>query len=171
MTITISKVSPDIAFRYEVEGYLNSLGPSAGVSWGSITGTLSEQTELSAVLNSKQDDLVSGETIKTVNGSSLLGSGNISISGGASIKSATITIPSDKGGRIETRLTVSDAEVTDTSKITVMLGNMGYSDENEAELLDIVALSAIPQSGSFIVSANFGARVAGPIKINYMIGI
>ena len=36
-------------------------------------------------LNSKQDTLVSGTNIKTVNNTSLLGSGNITISGGADI--------------------------------------------------------------------------------------
>ena len=37
-----------------------------------------------AALESKQDTLVSGENIKTINGSSILGSGNISVTGGAS---------------------------------------------------------------------------------------
>jgi hypothetical protein len=55
-----------------------------GSSWGDITGTLSDQTDLQTALDAKQDDLVSGTNIKTINGSSVLGSGNLSISGGAS---------------------------------------------------------------------------------------
>ena len=46
-------------------------------AWGSITGTLSAQTDLQTALNGKQATLVSGTNIKTVNGSSILGSGNL----------------------------------------------------------------------------------------------
>jgi len=52
---------------------------SGNSAWGFITGTLSDQTDLVDSLDAKQDTLVSGASIKTVNGNSLLGSGNISI--------------------------------------------------------------------------------------------
>jgi hypothetical protein len=55
--------------------------PTASVAWGGITGTLSSQTDLNTALGGKQDTLVSGTNIKTVNSTSLLGSGNIVISG------------------------------------------------------------------------------------------
>ena len=54
-----------------------TIGVSA--TWGGITGTLSTQTDLQSALDAKQDDLISGTNIKTVNGNSLLGSGDISI--------------------------------------------------------------------------------------------
>ena len=50
--------------------------------WGNISGTLSDQSDLWLVLQSKQDLLVSGVNIKTINGNTLLGSGNIAIVGG-----------------------------------------------------------------------------------------
>lgn len=50
-----------------------------GASWGGITGTLSNQTDLQTALNAKQDTLVSGTNIKTVNSTSLLGSGNVAL--------------------------------------------------------------------------------------------
>lgn len=50
-----------------------------GADWGDIEGTLSEQTDLQSALDAKQDDLVSGTNIKTVNGSTILGSGNLQI--------------------------------------------------------------------------------------------
>jgi hypothetical protein len=53
----------------------------ASAVWGGITGTLSSQTDLQTALNAKQDDLVSGTNIKTINGSSVLGSGDLTISG------------------------------------------------------------------------------------------
>lgn len=49
------------------------------VVWGNITGTLSDQTDLQTALDDKQDTLVSGTNIKTINGESLLGSTDISI--------------------------------------------------------------------------------------------
>ena len=50
-------------------------------TWGSITGTLSNQTDLQNALDAKQATLVSGTNIKTINATSLLGSGDIAISG------------------------------------------------------------------------------------------
>ena len=55
----------------------NATVSSGGGTWGSITGVLSNQTDLMMALNSKQDVLVSGTNIKTINGQSILGSGNI----------------------------------------------------------------------------------------------
>lgn len=44
--------------------------------------TINNITNLQTTLNSKQDNLVSGSNIKTINNTSLLGSGNINIEGG-----------------------------------------------------------------------------------------
>lgn len=85
----------------EVDALIGSVGSS---TWGSIGGTLSNQTDLQNALNAKassshthsqseitnlvsdlaakQSTLVSSENIKTINSVSLLGSGNIDISGG-----------------------------------------------------------------------------------------
>lgn len=52
-----------------------------GATWGAITGVLATQTDLQTALNAKQDTLVSGTNIKTINSTSLLGSGNITIAG------------------------------------------------------------------------------------------
>ena len=58
----------------------------SGASWGGITGTLSDQTDLQDELDDKQDTLVSATNIKTINGASVLGSGDLTVggSGGAS---------------------------------------------------------------------------------------
>jgi len=53
--------------------------PPGATVWGSITGTLSSQGDLQSALNAKQDTLVSGTNIKTINGSSVLGSGDLTI--------------------------------------------------------------------------------------------
>ena len=68
--------------------YLGKATPASGSGgsggeavWGGITGTLSDQTDLADALSAKQATLVSGTNIKTINDQSLLGSGNITISG------------------------------------------------------------------------------------------
>lgn len=53
-----------------------------GAEWGTIAGDLFNQTDLQAQLDSKQDYLFSGTNIKTINGSSVLGSGDLVVSGG-----------------------------------------------------------------------------------------
>ena len=61
------------------------------VAWGSIIGTLSAQTDLQTALNAKQATLVSGTNIKTVNSTSLLGSGNLAV---GTVTSVGLTMPS-----------------------------------------------------------------------------
>ena len=48
-------------------------------NWGNITGTLSNQTDLQNAFNKKQNTLVSGTNIKTINGESMLGGGNVEV--------------------------------------------------------------------------------------------
>ena len=54
-----------------------NLSITASASWGGISGTLSSQTDLQAELDAKQATLVSGSNIRTINGSTLLGSTNL----------------------------------------------------------------------------------------------
>jgi hypothetical protein len=55
---------------------------SGTAAWGGITGTLSAQSDLNSALAAKQPNLVSGTNIKTINGNSVLGSGDLVIAGG-----------------------------------------------------------------------------------------
>jgi len=48
--------------------------------WGGITGTLSSQTDLQSALDAKQATLVNQVNIKSINGNTLLGSGDLTIS-------------------------------------------------------------------------------------------
>lgn len=88
--------SKNTAYRYDLDYYtissaevdiwgaLGSLskggGGGGGASWGSISGTLSSQTDLNTALNAKQNTLVSATNIKTINGNSILGSGDLVVS-------------------------------------------------------------------------------------------
>lgn len=70
------------------------VGGSGSSAWSAITGkpstfppeahshATSEVTGLDTALSGKQDTLVSGTNIKTVNGTTLLGSGDLVVSGG-----------------------------------------------------------------------------------------
>jgi hypothetical protein len=62
-------------------------------TWGSIAGTLSSQTDLNIALSGKQATLLSGTNIKTINGNSLLGSGDLTISGGSGSSGIHTAIP------------------------------------------------------------------------------
>jgi len=91
--VTIPKRGKLKDLMLDVENAINAGGGGAS-TWGSITGTLSAQTDLQSALDAKaststltsglsgkQDTLVSGTSIKTVNGETLLGSGNIAVGG------------------------------------------------------------------------------------------
>ena len=67
---------------------------TAAAAWGSVTGTLSAQTDLQSALDAKQATLVSGTNIKTLNGSTILGSGDLVISASAAWGGITGTLSS-----------------------------------------------------------------------------
>ena len=67
-------------YRWTGSVYVEISASAGGTAtWGAITGTLSTQTDLQNALNAKQATLVSGTNIKTINGSSLLGAGDLSV--------------------------------------------------------------------------------------------
>jgi hypothetical protein len=65
---------------------------TASAVWGGITGTLSNQTDLQTALNAKQATLVSGTNIKTLNGSTILGAGDLVIPTGVAWGGITGTL-------------------------------------------------------------------------------
>ena len=52
------------------------------ISWGQLLGDIRDQKDLMRYFNLKQNLLKSGKNIKTLNGESLLGSGDLVITGG-----------------------------------------------------------------------------------------
>ena len=90
----------------------NIANNSGGSSGGSIdTSSFATKAELNTNLSQKQDKLVSGTNIKTINGQSLLGNGNIAItsSGGSS-----------GGSSSNISITVNDANYTATNNIITL---------------------------------------------------
>lgn len=80
---------------------------------------------------------------------------------------ASITVPGTLRGRMEHRETIARAGVTPSSFIKVWLAPTLDTDENDPELIDIVALVAIPATDAFDVLATFSTPHSGPIKLNY----
>jgi len=108
-TLTIPGISTSGCLTINGSGVVSSTGVACGSgtsTWGSITGTLSAQSDLNTALNGKQATLVSGTNIKTVGGTSLLGSGDIAVGG-----SGTVTSVGLAG-------TANQITVTGTSPIT-----------------------------------------------------
>lgn len=56
---------------------------STSVTWGTIVGKLREQKDIAKNFRLKQDLLKNGVNIKTINGENILGSGDLTITGGA----------------------------------------------------------------------------------------
>lgn len=80
---------------------------------------------------------------------------------------ATVTI-STVGGKLEHEETVSASGVTGSMRIVPSLAATTDSDENTAELLDLMALDAVPGTNQISFRLAFGTPTAGPIKLNYM---
>jgi hypothetical protein len=111
---------------YTVTMTINESGGSS--VWGSITGTLSDQIDLAAALAAKQATLVSGTNIKTINSTSLLGSGNIVISGGGAVDSVQ-----GKTGVV----------VLDTSDIGAIVNGAAAATPNDTDLVTTVESSVV----------------------------
>ena len=62
-------------YQYKVSNYYDELS----FNWGTITGNINDQTDLVNALNKKQNVLVNQQNIKSIDGNSLLGEGNITI--------------------------------------------------------------------------------------------
>lgn len=87
-----SPVTKDtIIDQFATIGFISGSGEGAVSSVNGQTGevvitadslNVYNKTEIDTALNGKQNSLVSGTTIKTINGNSILGEGNIEITGG-----------------------------------------------------------------------------------------
>ena len=94
-TASITGTSPNLTLNLGIpKGEKGDTGNSG--STGSIdTSGFATKTEVNTNLSKKQDKLVSGTNIKTINGQSLLGNGNIQITGGSTEGPGTETIETD----------------------------------------------------------------------------
>ena len=93
-------------------------------TWGGIGGTLSNQTDLQSALNAKQATLVSGTNIKTINGSTVLGSGDLVVTG--SVTTSTVDhnqLANLQGGQSNQYYHLTSSEYTGTGTSTFVRQN------------------------------------------------
>ena len=108
-----------------------------------------------AALDVKQDELVSGTNIKTVNGTSLLGAGNIVISGGGA---TATTVEVDLGIKPvwQGRFVITDAAITAASKVQCWQAPGPYTGKgtraDEAEMSPVQVTMVVPGAGIATVS-------------------
>ena len=121
-TVQITTSGPDTAkniqFTFGIpEGKPGEDGTDA--IWGNITGDISNQTDLVSSLQTKQNLLVSGTNIKTINNQSILGSGNIDIqSGGGDVTDVKVNGTSVVNSGI--------AQITVPTKTSDLTNNSGF---------------------------------------------
>ena len=119
--------------------------------------------DIKALLTGKQDVLISGQNIKTINGQSLLGAGNVSIS--AAIFKAVVSVVPAKIGQAER--VVTDANVSANSKIMCQLEpNTDFDVDELAEFI----LSAQAGNGQIIFTIVSDGAIVGDFNILYTIG-
>ena len=82
-SVDTGDILDDVDVRYATEQYVDDAIANVDVDTDNLA-TKEELETLSERLGEKQEKLVSGENIKTINGQSVLGSGNITIQGGGS---------------------------------------------------------------------------------------
>lgn len=127
-----------------------------------VSGTSIKTVNSTSLLGSGdvavQPTLVSGTNIKTINGNSLLGSGNLTISGGgggAAVGTATIDFGASPVA--EGSFTVTDANISSTSYVNVfVMGDSTVDNDVEAHRHAGASwqFSVVPNSGSFTVYIN-----------------
>lgn len=162
-------------------------GGGGGVAWGAITGTLSSQSDLQGALNGKAntshthlaaaitdfaeavDDRVAALLVQG-SGVTLTYddvAGTLTVSAAASILSgqAVITVPNN---RLEWSETVTATGVTPANRIFPSIAPHDDADENDAEMLDVAAMSVAAGTNQITVEMAFSTPTAGPIKINWM---
>lgn len=82
-SVDTGDILDDVDVRYATEQYVDDAIANVDIDTDNLA-TKEELETLSERLGEKQEKLVSGENIKTINGESVLGSGNITIQGGGS---------------------------------------------------------------------------------------
>lgn len=125
-------------------------------------------TATQTALDAKQATLVSATNIKTINGSTVLGTGDLVVS--TNVKQTEIDFGTTPVS--EASFLVTDADVTAGSQLT---GSVAYEaptgkdlDELEMDALD---LKFAPGSGNFTVYVTgLNGYVADKFKLNYLIG-
>lgn len=120
---------------------------------GTNTGDNATNTQYSGLAASKQDALVSGSNIKTINGSSVLGSGDLVVSGGAATSTSGIgSSPTASGTQTITH---------DLGRTPSVIRIYGYGTftSNAAATATTSSMGVFSSSGNHCVYQRYGAAI------------
>ena len=132
-------------------------------------GDYATNTVLTNAVNLKQATLVSGTNIKTINDESLLGSGNITITGGETSIYKNFT---DVG--YSATLSIAFDEDTPNINITDLAGNLNLSITGTVEgdsglvVIPLTAGSEIITLNGTVVLSNFPSGASATIRLGYI---
>jgi hypothetical protein len=118
----------------------------------------------------RQATLLAGESLVLDDGNwAYLGSNGVPKTATAPVigGSATITMPAD--GAFEDEEVITALGVTPSSRVLVYLAPGADSNENTADMLDLVTLSGISGTDQITVQAQFSTKTSGPILLNWSI--
>ena len=167
---TTNDISSTTDKRYVTDSQLTLLGNLSG----SNSGDNAVNTLYSGLATSKQDLLVSGTSIKTINGNSLLGSGDITIIAGESTPitgTVAIAMGNEESSKI---ITINDSTITLASLKEYAFINIETS---ETSLDDFTlnglsfGIENIVDNVSFDIRANATNNASGDYTIKYIITI
>jgi hypothetical protein len=116
--------TPTTVFIPDVSGLVNF--SAYEIAQGILVSDWIEALGIDSLLDAKQNTLVSGTNIKTINGNSVLGSGNLSISGGGSTNASDLTSGTLADARLSSNVPLRNAANTFTANQTVT-GNLTAS--------------------------------------------
>lgn len=163
---------------FSLTSNLTPVNVNANTIWGGITGTLANQTDLQNALNTKQATLVSGTNIKTINGSSILGAGDLVISGMPTANQYQIARKGATDWQAALNVNFKPASF-ETTYDGMYLGNPAFIDTYGAYLniqtvhsqrsgivMDINSLAPNTNEGIYILGAATGGQAASYRSFN-----
>lgn len=138
----------------------------AGKSDTGHTHTASAVTDFSEAVDDRVAALLTAGTNITLTYNDGAGTLTIAAAGGSGLSGlATVTVPNNS---LQWSETVAATGVTGSSRILLSIAPHDDADENDAEMLDVSAMSAAPGTGQITVEMAFSAPTAGPIKLNWV---
>ena len=155
-TATVVASGPDTAKELSFTFGIPRGADGTTALWGNIQGTLSNQTDLKNALDDKQDELVSGTNIKTINNQSVIGSGNIEINSGVW---GNITGDISNQSDLQTALNAK----ADTTSLATVATTGAYSDLSDTPTIGTGTIT-IKKNGEAIDS--FGLNQTASQNIN-----
>jgi len=160
VVLTTANVNDATDKRYLTEAERTKLTNTSGTN----SGDNATNTQYSGLAASKQDTLVSGTNIKTINSTSLLGSGDIVISGSGavdSVNSQTGVVVLDADDISDTSTTKKFTTASDISKLAgiaagaeVNVNADWNAGSGDAQILNKPSLSTVATTGSYTDLSN-----------------